>query len=474
VRTVRIEYGDSAMDVDVPDSAVVVEPGPLIGEPAPLDDPVAATRAALAEPLGTEPLRKLVDPGAKVVIAFPDRVKGGDHDTAHRKVAIPLILDELTAAGVDERDITLVCAIGLHRKNTADEFASYLGVDLAARFRGRRLVNHDPEDPAGIVDLGETSRGDVVQVNRAVVDADLSIMIGHTMGNPYGGYSGGYKMPCTGLTTWRSIASHHTPATMHRADFTPASSTSHFRHQLTAIGQAVEAHLKAPFFAVDAVLRGDARQLGVFAGLPAQVEQAAWPLAQRRTEIVLDGEPADVLVLGMPRTFHYGPGMGSNPILMLQAIGSSIVRNARALKPGAPVICASVCDGWFNDEVFPSYRETYALYQHCATVQEMARYEEDMATRPEYLHKFRHAYGYHPFHAFSMLYMGGIAQRFSNAIFIAGAREPGYARGMGAIPTRTFDEALRRARRLVGGRPEPKLLVLPALSKPQFHVRCTG
>jgi hypothetical protein len=470
MRSLRLEYGDTGMDVEVPDSAAVIEPGPLICEPEPLPDPVAATRAALGNPLDSRPLRALVGPGAKVVIAFPDRVKGGNHATAHRKVAIPLILDELAAAGVDERDVTLICAIGLHRKNTEAEFTDYLGADLVRRFRGRRLINHDPEDPDGIVDLGETRHGDVVQVNRAVAEADLSITIGHTMGNPYGGYSGGYKMPCTGLTTWRSIASHHTPATMHRPDFTPVSSASHFRHQLTDIGQTIEAALPAPFFCVDAVLRGDARQIGVFAGRPADVEKAAWPVAQRRTDVVLPGEPADVLVLGMPRSFHYGPGMGSNPILMMQAIGSSIVRNAQALKPGAPVICASVCDGWFNDEVFPSYRETYALYQHCTTVAEMTRYEEDLANRPEYLHRFRHAYGYHPFHAFSMLYMGGIAQEFSNAIYIVGAREPGYARGMGVTPTRSFDGALRRARRLVGE--SPKLLVIPALSQPQFHVRC--
>ncbi|MGH3327403.1 MAG: lactate racemase domain-containing protein [Streptomycetales bacterium] len=478
MRGVRLEYGDASMDVEVPDDAVVVRPGELFDEPAPLGDPVEATRRALAEPIGAPPLRKLAGPGAKVLIAFPDRVKGGSHATAHRRVVIPLILEELAAAGVDERDVRLVCAIGLHRKNRQDEFEDYLGRDVARRFRGSRLTNHDPEDPDGIVAVGETAHGDVAEVNRAVVEADLSIMIGHTAGNPYGGYSGGYKMPCTGLTTWRSIRSHHTPSTMHRPDFTPASTHSRFRDQLTEIGALIESAMPAPFFSVDAVLRGDARQLAVYAGNASEVERAAWPVAARRTEVELagggggGGDRADVLVLGMPRSFHYGPGMGSNPILMLQAIGSSIVRHAGALNPGAVMICASVCDGWFNEEWFPSYRETYELFGRCATVAEMVRYEDDMAGRADYIHSFRHAYGYHPFHAFSMLYMGGIALHFSRAIYIAGAQAPAFARGVGCIPVRTFDDAVGLAERHVGA--DPKMLVVPGLSGPQVHLRCRG
>ena len=36
-------------------------------------------------------------------------------------------------------------------------------------------------------------------------------------GNPYGGYSGGYKHCATGISHWRSISAHHVPQVMHRA-----------------------------------------------------------------------------------------------------------------------------------------------------------------------------------------------------------------------------------------------------------------
>ena len=471
MRSVQLEYGDGYMHIEVPEErSVVVERGTLYQEPAPLEDPVEATRQALRNPLGTRPLHELVNANSRVVIAFPDRVKGGFHETAHRRVAIPLIMEELARAGVPEKNVTLVCAIGLHRKNTYKEFEAYLGRDIVKRFAGKRLVNHDPEDPEGIVHIGETEDGDVVEFNRAAFEADLAILLGHTLGNPYGGYSGGYKMPCTGLTTWRSIRCHHTPATMYRHDFVPVSTESYFRSQLRKIGKAVEQAAGKEFFLVDAVLNGDSRQVAVFAGTPDAVEQATWPLARARTEVTVPGEPADVLVVGLPRNFHYGPGMGSNPILMLQAIGSAITRAARALKPGFVVIAASVCDGWFNDEWFPCHRELYDVYQRCVHPEELVQYEDDFANRPEYIHKFRHAYAYHPFHGFSMAYMGGVALRHARAIIIAGAKSPGYARGMGCIPVRTFEDALKIAARHVG--PDPRLLVVPAASKPAVHLSC--
>ncbi|MEW6047494.1 MAG: lactate racemase domain-containing protein [Bacillota bacterium] len=472
MKKVTIEYGDGLMDIEVPDHAVVVRSGETFTDPEATGDPVALTRQALQNPLGMPRIRELVGPGSKVVIAFPDRVKGGFHPTAHRRVTIPLLLEELEQAGVRDRDIKLVCAIGLHRKNLREEWNAYLGPDLVNRFWGERLANHDAEDPNGMVYVGETDEGDAVEVNRAALEADLTILLGHTLGNPYGGYSGGYKMPCTGLAGWRSIRCHHSPRSLYRPDFVPISTGSHFREQLHKIGRAMEQAMKRPFFAVDAVLNGRNHQMAVFAGAVPEVEKATWPIATRRTEVRLPGEKFDVLVIGMPRTFHYGPGMGSNPVLMKQAIGASLARAFGALKPWPVVIAASVCDGWFNDEWFPAYRQVYELLQRCNTTDELVRYEDEVSTDEKWVRKYRYGYAYHPFHAFSMAYMGGLADRYARAVYIVGAREPGYAKGMGCIPVPTFEQALRHAERHVGK--NPRILIVPALSQVQVHVSAGG
>lgn len=468
MQKVSLEYGDGHVEVELPDDAAVVRAGEAHLEPPPAADPELATREAVRLPLGCGPLGDQVGPGSTVTIAFPDRVKGGSHETSHRRMALRVLLDELLRAGVRLADVTLVCAIGLHRKNHSSEFESYLGADNLERLRQHQIVNHDSEDPDGIVTLDDSSLGDVVQMNRHLAESDLTILIGHTTGNPYGGFSGGYKMPSTGLTTWRSIRGHHTPASMYRDDFLPISTHSHFRHQLAAIGKRMEQAMSKPFFAVDAVLDSRARQLGVYAGAVDAVEAESWPLASRRTHVTLPGPPADILLLGLPRSFHYGPGMGSNPVLMMQAIGASLARARDALAPNPVVIAAAICDGWFNDEEFPAYRAAYEVLQTVRNPADMVGYEDAICTRDEWVERYRHRYAYHPFHAFSMLYMGGLARTAADVVYIAGARDPAYARGMGGIPTATVEDALAEARLRVGD--NPRILVVPELSKPAYHV----
>ena len=460
MQEVLLDYGDTRMRVELPDSATVVRYGRTYTNP-PVVDNYDATRKALEKPLGFPPLRELGGPDKKVVIAFPDRVKGGAHATAHRKVAIPLVLEELFKGGTKLENITLVCAMGLHRQNTLEEWYWYLGKDIVDRFWPDRLVNHDGEAP-DLCDFGTDEMGNVVLCNRLLAEADLSIVIGHCAGNPYGGYSGGYKMIVTGLTGWRSIASHHCPATMHRQDWLGSSTDSHMRHQFKSIGQAMEKGMGKKIFAVDAVLGQFAEVLDVQAGELEAVEAATWPLADKRTNIHLDmEEPADVLVIGVPRNFHYGPGMGTNPILMSLAIGGQLSRCWHALREGCVIVATSVCDGWFNANWFPSYKETYGALQKYCTAAEFLASEDALrlASDTEYCFRYSNFYTYHPFHAMSMISGGSVPALHTSAVFLAGAKAPSYARGMGFIPTSTFEEAMEGAYRYVGK--NPRILCTP-------------
>src|SRR5690606_20476266 len=95
---IELEYGDGRLPIEVPDGTTAVRPRVLYAEPLGLDDPVQATEEALRNPLGTRPIKELVNAGSKVAIGFPDRVKGGSQETSHRRVTITLVLDELERA----------------------------------------------------------------------------------------------------------------------------------------------------------------------------------------------------------------------------------------------------------------------------------------------------------------------------------------------------------------------------------------
>jgi len=107
-------------------------------------------------------LKDLAKAGMKVVVCCPDRVKGGAHKEAHRKVCIPIIVEELRKAAVELKDIKLIMCQGLHRKNTKTEMDWYLGEEIMDCFWPDRLIWHDSEDADNIVNFGFDELGDVV------------------------------------------------------------------------------------------------------------------------------------------------------------------------------------------------------------------------------------------------------------------------------------------------------------------------
>ena len=116
----EFEYGQGMMAAELPDSTDVFIPGVTVPDPPciPEDKLEEETLKSIRNPIGMPPLTELAHKGSKVTIVFPDRVKGGEQPTSHRKVSIKLILKELYSAGVEKKDILLICSNGLHRKNT--------------------------------------------------------------------------------------------------------------------------------------------------------------------------------------------------------------------------------------------------------------------------------------------------------------------------------------------------------------------
>ncbi len=463
------EYGQGLMSAQLPDTTDVFIPGTTVPDPAyiPFDQIEEETLKSLRNPIGMPPLSQLAKKGSKCVIVFPDRVKGGEHATAHRKVSMKLVLQELYAAGVEKADILLICSNGLHRKNTEAEIRAVLGEELFHEFwYTNQILNHDSEDWDHLVDLGTTKRGDPVIMNKYVYDADVAVLIGHVQGNPYGGYSGGYKHCSTGITHWRSIASHHVPQVMHRSDFTPVSGNSLMRTKFNEIGMHMEEKMGKKFFCCDAVTDTASRQIAVFSGYAKEMMPLSWQVADRRTYVHWSEKKYDVLVFGMPQFFHYGEGMGTNPIMLMQALSAQIIRFKRILSDRCVILCSSLCNGYFHDELWPYLREMYELFQHdrMHTLPDVNRYGEYFATHEEYIRKYRYTNAFHPFHGFSMISCAHIAEMNTSAIYLVGAQEPGYARGMGLKTRATFEEALEDAKRKYVGE-NPNILALPLTFK---------
>jgi nickel-dependent lactate racemase len=169
----------------------------------PIADVEAAIAEALARPVNSPPLRELARPGDTACIVFTDITRASpDH------LLVPALLAELTAAGVRDEDITLLCGIGMHRPSTPQEKIAKLGAEVVARYR---VIDNEPQNPAALVDLGTTEGGIPLSVHRAAYEADLLIATGIVEPHQYAGYSGGRKTLAVGAAGEAMIAYTHGP-----------------------------------------------------------------------------------------------------------------------------------------------------------------------------------------------------------------------------------------------------------------------
>ena len=158
----------------------------------------AEVRRALNEPIGAPRLREVVKPGEKIAIVTSDITR----PMPTWKV-MPALLDELYAAGVSGKDVTLVFALGSHRHHTQEEMRHLAG---ERAWEEIRCVDCDPDD---CVHMGVTSHGTPVDITRVVAEADRRICMGNIEYHYFAGYSGGAKAIMPGVSTRAAIQSNH-------------------------------------------------------------------------------------------------------------------------------------------------------------------------------------------------------------------------------------------------------------------------
>lgn len=116
---------------------------------------------------------------------------------------MPALLDELYAAGVKKENISLVFALGSHRRHTEEE-QRHLAGD-----RAWNEITCVDGDTADCVHIGITSRGTPVDIVRIVAEADRRICLGNIEYHYFAGYSGGAKAIMPGVSTRAAIQANH-------------------------------------------------------------------------------------------------------------------------------------------------------------------------------------------------------------------------------------------------------------------------
>lgn len=446
MKKVTVDYGERRVEIEVPEAATVVE---YADPPDLLADPEAAVRKALAEPLGLPPLAEMARPGMRVAIGFDDITR----PARPAQLILPRVVEALNAAGVRDRDIVFVNGCSNHRKNTRSELAAHLGPELFNRFWPLgNIRNHDCDDPGGLRAFGVTESGRYVEHNRDFIDADLQVYQGNVSAQAWKGYTGTGAV--IGLASTRSIASHHSYSTVpmpekkqeHRKS--TGAKLPGMKPEMTAFLE--EATGKKTFY-VNAVTGLGGRPAGIFAGHASAVTPPAWELAGRM--FTREVPQADVLVVGLGAQYSYG----SSNNTLIAAVGATVPPRYSPglplLREGGVVIAVSPSTGVIDRERYPSYQDLIEVYGRHHSIRALVDHEETFHANPEYLHRYRHGFGYPALHAFWIFYELEYALARAGAVILAGTTNPGAFRKLGLATAPDFDAAWKMARRYVGDNP---------------------
>lgn len=193
-------YGRKGLTIDLPDAvrAQVIRKHPM---PL-LPDPGGAVRQALEKPVGCPPLQELAKGKRNACILICDITR-----PVPNGLILPPLLDTLARAGIARENILILVATGLHRPNEGDELREVVGSEEI--YRTFRIENHFARDEEAHVDLGTTSGGIPIMIDRRFAEADLKVVTGLVEPHFMAGYSGGRKVVAPGVAYQDTILMFH-------------------------------------------------------------------------------------------------------------------------------------------------------------------------------------------------------------------------------------------------------------------------
>ena len=191
----ELSYGKKNLKIDLDDhlDCTVVYPRFVEG----LEDEKAAVFEALRNPIGSEPLRKLVKSSDTVGIIFSDITRATPYN-----VLLPPLLEELSAA----KQIILFNATGTHRENSRDELAAILGESVVDKYT---IIQNDATDSPSHELVGRTTTGNDVYIHRDFLACDVKIPTGFIEPHFFAGFSGGGKAIMPGMALLSTVMQNH-------------------------------------------------------------------------------------------------------------------------------------------------------------------------------------------------------------------------------------------------------------------------
>ncbi len=326
-RKFELKYGKGTVSFDVPEDQLLYE---IVGEDySALSNIQEVYLNSLNHPIDAPPLKEIINKGDTVAITVSDITRGWQKNN----LTLPILVDYLNEAGVPDENITILIAVGGHRKNTEEEFVELCSQEVYDRVR---ILNHDAWDKENMVYYGKTSRGTEVAVNRIIAEADKVVLTGGIIYHYMVGYGGGRKSIIPGIASIKTIQQNHLWAMGRElgSGSNPNSASKFTRgNECHEDMMEIAAFIK-PDFIINTVPNAEGNLAGVFAGNWVSAWLHGTELVDKIYGTKIE-EKADIVVAsagGYPKDIN------------LYQTGKTMDNAYHAMKKGGVAIILSECE----------------------------------------------------------------------------------------------------------------------------------
>ncbi len=326
-----LKYGTSTLPLDIDDQQILdlIHPG----DQSPLPEPSRAVERMLAEPLGTEALADMLQKRSpkRLVMVVNDITRPTPYS-----VLMPPLLRCIEDAGVARESITLITATGIHSPHTPEQNLQVYGKELVENYR---ILCHDAEDDANLVNKGRLPSGYDFLVNRTVDEADFLITIGVVMPHFFAGYSGGRKSILPGVSGKSTVQFNHARMVELMDDLPPIRENPISQEMIHA------ARMVGVDFILNALTNDDGEVIDVYAG---DLEKAWYAAVEKSEELYVSriSKAADISIAsasGFPRDIN------------IYQAQKALDHADKATRPGGTIILVAECGGGYGDRVFENF-----------------------------------------------------------------------------------------------------------------------
>ncbi|MHA1374444.1 MAG: nickel-dependent lactate racemase [Promethearchaeota archaeon] len=169
-----------------------------------LKNPLQTIQDKIKHPIGSASLKQIVmEKGhvGKVCIVSSDSTR-----PVPSHILLEALINELNTYGIQDSQIIILIATGLHRPSREIEREKIIGKKLYGRIK---CVDHIAADKNKLKHLGSSKNGIPIYINKHYLESDIKILTGYVEPHFFFGFSGGCKSIVPGIAGTDTIQANH-------------------------------------------------------------------------------------------------------------------------------------------------------------------------------------------------------------------------------------------------------------------------